>query len=322
MKTDHGRVSNSNLTVYSVHWMKFKRLKQTIMNGNRLLKGKGAGKVSETIKGKGAGKVSETIKGKGAGKVSETIKGKGAGKVSETIKGKGAGKVSETIKGKGAGKVSETIKGKGAGKVSETIKGKGAGKVSETIKGKGAGKVSETIKGKGAGKVSETIKGKGAGKVSETIKGKGAGKVSETIKRQLSVVNFFNLESESDLMENIKKAPLTHSGCESQFADVDNDMKRAGGSTSLKTISNKTIISKYKLFEKSRWHSLSPIEKQTKLKWARGSQQTKNAKQLEEEVNKKVKAANELSVKAKREKKLQKKNKTFRNLEEWWTIDS
>ena len=55
-------------------------------------------------------------------------------------------------------------------------------------------------------------------------------------------------------------------GCESLFSGFVNDCKQAVGSTSLKNIPNKNIISNNKRFKKSRWTSLSETERRKRFK--------------------------------------------------------
>ena len=56
---------------------------------------------------------------------------------------------------------------------------------------------------------------------------------------------------------------------------MGNDFKRAGGAVSLKTVSDKHVISRNHLYEKTSWTELDEIEKRRKWRWASGSPQQK-----------------------------------------------
>ena len=139
---------------------------------------------------------------------------------------------------------------------------------------------------------------------------KSAENIREALRRQLSVVNFFNTDEEDDIV-----APLTNLGCESVFSSFGNDCKKAGGSTSLKTISDKTVISNSKLHSKERWCSLSGEEKRKKFKWASGSKEAKKVKEMEKRFYEKVRAVSELAIEARKKKKISKQEKMMENLE-------
>ena len=92
----------------------------------------------------------------------------------------------------------------------------------------------------------------------------------------------------------------------------DYTKKRAGGSTSLHTISNKIVVASNKLYNKERWRQLSEEERRRKFRWARGSPEAKQVKKMEEEFRKRVDAVSELALEA---KKIDKEKKTCEDAE-------
>ena len=75
----------------------------------------------------------------------------------------------------------------------------------------------------------------------------------EAIIRQLNVMPFFkeDFEESEEAANKRSKAVLTNLGAESEFATLDNDLRKVGGSTSLNTISNKHVIAKVSSSKKS-----------------------------------------------------------------------
>ena len=63
-------------------------------------------------------------------------------------------------------------------------------------------------------------------------------------------MSFYNDELDESTQDKLTQAPLTNLGAESEFASLD--LLRVGGATSLKTVSQKHIISRNKLFTKDR----------------------------------------------------------------------
>ena len=53
----------------------------------------------------------------------------------------------------------------------------------------------------------------------------------------------------ASVIDKLKDAPLTSSACESQFADIDNSVKKFGGTETVGTLSDKNLIKKNKFFE-------------------------------------------------------------------------
>ena len=97
-----------------------------------------------------------------------------------------------------------------------------------------------------------------------------------------------DFEESEEAANKQSKAVLTNLGAESEFATLDNDLRKVGGSTSLNTISNKHVIAKNELFKKKRQIFLSQKEKEAKWNWARNSDQAKLIKIKEEEFWSKI----------------------------------
>ena len=62
-----------------------------------------------------------------------------------------------------------------------------------------------------------------------------AGNIKVALERQLKYVDFYKQDGDEEIdlpasvIDKLKDAPLTNSGCESQFADLDNSVKKFGG---------------------------------------------------------------------------------------------
>ncbi len=101
-----------------------------------------------------------------------------------------------------------------------------------------------------------------------------AAQVKEAIERQLDAMKFYRDEDVSpEVSGAMKQTPRTNLGCESEFSHGDMDLKRAGGSTSLKTVSDKHVIKRNALYQKQKWQELSIKEKRKNWKWAATSPQ-------------------------------------------------
>ena len=76
-----------------------------------------------------------------------------------------------------------------------------------------------------------------------------AAKIKQSIERQLNYVQFYKSD---DMTEEAKKklelCPLTNSNCEGEFAQLDNDIRRVGGTVFIQTLSNRHLVDSNKLF--------------------------------------------------------------------------
>ena len=137
---------------------------------------------------------------------------------------------------------------------------------------------------------------------SKTIKdklvSKCAVKVHENLTIQINQVNFLNSTSTYD-DEKLQFAPLTNSGAESRFAQLDVKVKFSGGSAKLDTLSDKQIVGVNK-------YLIQPGVIETaseQFKWAHSSTQAKEALKLQNEFLSFVKLSKSLSIEAKKRQK-------------------
>ena len=136
-----------------------------------------------------------------------------------------------------------------------------------------------------------------------------AQKVHENLQSQLDQVSFLQNEIPVANLSKLQYAPLTNSGCESKFAELDNRVKFSGGSSNLDTISDKQVV-------KYNRYLLQPkvIESaKEQFAWARGSKQAKEARKLQDEFLSQIKVMKSLSIKAKKEAK-ERKNRAVLKL--------
>ena len=109
----------------------------------------------------------------------------------------------------------------------------------------------------------------------ERLESKVKGKIKEAMERQLDTMKFYKSDVSAETQSLMAQTPKTNLGCEGEFSHGDMDLKRAGGSTSLKTISDKHVIKRNALYKKTKWTSLSADEKRRKWRWASTSTQAK-----------------------------------------------
>ena len=106
-------------------------------------------------------------------------------------------------------------------------------------------------------------------------------KIKEAMEGQLSGMKFYRGDDVSPQVQRMMfQTPKTNLGCEGEFSHGDMDLKRAGGSTSLKTVSDKHVIKRNAFYAKSKWTSLSVEEKRRKWRWASASPQAKKVRVL------------------------------------------
>ena len=117
-------------------------------------------------------------------------------------------------------------------------------------------------------------------------------------------------------MTKMDQAPLTNSGCESNFAQLDLECRRGSGQTTLQTMSSRHLVKTNKYFDTDEWKQLSTELKAKCWKDARSGQQAKIVKEMQKEFINKVKAAEALSNQEKIRKKSKKNAKFLKLLEE------
>ena len=147
-------------------------------------------------------------------------------------------------------------------------------------------------------------------------------KVYDSLKKQLDYMQFYKEDTEaSDLSEitlkKMEEAPLTNSGCESNFAQLDLEFRRVGGGqTTLQTMSNRHIVKTNKNFNTEDWKNMESKLKNKAWKDARSSEQAKIVRSMQSDFLDKVKASEALANQEKIKKKLRKNEKCLKLLEE------
>ena len=140
-----------------------------------------------------------------------------------------------------------------------------------------------------------------------------ASMIHDNIRRQLDYMSFFSENIELPNQETrLLQAPMTNDGCESELAPCGETIKKVGSTVSLKSISDRHVIVRNKLFENDKWKSLTLSEKRDYMRWSRNSKEAKLVKEKGKEYLEKVKAAVNLQLDMKAEKK---KKKIKRSLE-------
>ena len=112
-------------------------------------------------------------------------------------------------------------------------------------------------------------------------------KVNTSLRAQLDYMKFFQTNPDEEVDEQtVKKmelAPLTNSGCESNFSQLDLECRRGSGQTTLQTMSNRHMVKTNQFFDSEQWKQLAPELKAKSWKEARSGEQAKIVKGLQEE---------------------------------------
>ena len=126
-------------------------------------------------------------------------------------------------------------------------------------------------------------------------------------------MKFFQNNPEEEIDEQTAKkmelAPLTNSGCESNFSQLDLECRRGSGQTTLQTMSNRHLVKTNQYFDSEEWKQLAPELKVKCWKEARSGEQAKIVKGMQEEFLKKVRAAESLARIHKIKQKIKKNEK-------------
>ena len=137
--------------------------------------------------------------------------------------------------------------------------------------------------------------------------------VVDTVERQLAEMQFFTDPQYEN--EKIKYAPLTNSGCESEFAKLDNRLKIAGGTTSVNTLSMKNIVSTNSLLTEPNFVEMPVEDKKMCWKWGRSSDEVKKVKILQKQFLETIKTNKLLSLEKKKQIKMKQAAKSLMLLE-------
>ncbi|XP_013414654.1 uncharacterized protein LOC106176709 [Lingula anatina] len=138
--------------------------------------------------------------------------------------------------------------------------------------------------------------------------------VIDTLKNQMSKTDYFR-RSDVDSDDDMKYAPLTNLGCESEFSKLDHRIKVTGGSSSVQTLSRKNLLASSGLLVHSQFESKSAAERKERWKWARCSEEVKAVQKLETDFLATVESAKKLALHKKEELKKKKACKTLAVLE-------
>ena len=145
-------------------------------------------------------------------------------------------------------------------------------------------------------------------------------KVKVSLKNQLDYMQFYREESDDtlpeDTLKKLNQAPLTNSGCESNFAQLDLECKRGSGQTTLNTMSNRNMIKTNQYFKSEEWDKLAPELKRRAWKEARSGEQALLVRKMKQQFLDKVRASELLSNKERIKKKIRTNEKCLKLLEE------
>ena len=110
-------------------------------------------------------------------------------------------------------------------------------------------------------------------------------------------------------------SPLTNSGCESRQANLDRRVTFSGGSTPLQTLSNKEVVSGNSYLTSTSF-PVSLTDKMKEFKWARCSNEAKEAMKLQKNLINLAEDVNQATFAAKKAKKKKKIARSFTLLDE------
>ena len=139
--------------------------------------------------------------------------------------------------------------------------------------------------------------------------------ILETLERQLGEMAFFSSAIDQDstvdwtMNPKLDRAPVTNLGCESEFASLDNMLKKTGGTTSVQTLSRKNTVSTNAYLVDSGFLDLTKEEKRNRWEWARHSNEVKEVRKMEADFLATVKQAKLLVLRKKEQLKKRKGEK-------------
>ena len=92
--------------------------------------------------------------------------------------------------------------------------------------------------------------------------------IVDAVKNQLSKTDYFTIRPDEEVCKDMKYAPLTNLGCESEFSKLDHRIKVSGGSTSIQTLSRKNLLVSAGLLVDSEFESQTEDDRNSRWKWA------------------------------------------------------
>ena len=139
--------------------------------------------------------------------------------------------------------------------------------------------------------------------------------IHANISRQLEYVQLFNQDVSPAIEMKMRQTPLTNDGCEVELATCGESIKKVGSTVSLKTLSDRHMIVQNKLFTDKKWKCLKISERKKYMKWARNSKEANLVRKKGKEYLEKVKAAQNLQLEVRAEKKKKKIQRSLKLLE-------
>ena len=157
--------------------------------------------------------------------------------------------------------------------------------------------------------------GKSSVSGSQHLESQAARNIHDSVAKQLQYMKYFGDEAvPDDVLEKIGAAPLTNSGSESNFSQLDM-LCRRGGQTKLETMSSRHMVKSNKFFESDNWKQLTSELKSKEWNISRNSKGAKIVKEMKNEFMNKVKNAEKLAGSEKIKKKQKKNEKTLKLLQ-------
>lgn len=138
--------------------------------------------------------------------------------------------------------------------------------------------------------------------------------ITTGIERQLSSMDYF--DDDADENELLQFAPLTNLGCESEVAALDVRLKVSGGTTTIQTLSNKTVVKTNKFLEHKDLLDLSPGERALVWRVARTGDDAKLVRALLTDFTSTVAMAHEAMVDKRKTAKRKKALRLVKLIEE------
>ena len=128
----------------------------------------------------------------------------------------------------------------------------------------------------------------------ELLEAEVCSKVWSSLKHQLDYMKFYredSIEISDETLKKMDRAPLTNSGCESNFAQLDLECKRGSGQTTLQTMSNRHLVKTNRYFDSPDWEKMAPELKGKAWKEARSGEHAVIVRNMQKQFLDKVKAS-------------------------------
>ena len=136
--------------------------------------------------------------------------------------------------------------------------------------------------------------------------------IVDAVKNRLSKTDYF-IRPDEEVSKDIKYAPLTNMGCESEFSKLGH--RWSGGSTSIRTFSRKILLVSAGLLVDSEFESQTEDDRNSRWKCAQCSEEVKEVQKLEANFLSTVDSAKKQALHMKEELKRKKASKMITVLE-------